>query len=69
MGEVESCVILLYNGLFFTGMMIATASLPDLYHKTYNLNELEIGLCYIALGMGSLTSALTMGRVVDWNFR
>jgi multidrug resistance protein len=69
LGEVESCVILLYNGLFFTGMMIATASLPDLYHKTYNLNELEIGLCYIALGMGSLTSALTMGRVVDWNFR
>ena len=69
MGEVESCVILLYNGLFFTGMMVATASLPHLYHDIYHLNELEIGLCYIALGMGSLVSALTMGHVVDWNFR
>lgn len=69
LGEKESGVVLIYNGLFFTGMMIATASLPDLYQKTYHLNELEIGLCYIALGMGSLVSALTMGHVVDWNFR
>ena len=69
LGEKESCAVLFYNGLFFTGMMVATASLPDLFKKTYGLNELEIGLCYIALGMGSLTSALTMGHVVDWNFR
>ena len=69
LGEIESCIILLYNGLFFTGMMIATASLPTLFKRTYGLNELEIGLCYIALGMGSLISALTMGHVVDWNFR
>ena len=67
--EKESCIVLLYNGLFFTGMMVAVASVPDLYQKAYDLNELEIGLCYIALGMGSLVSALTMGHVVDWNFR
>ena len=69
LGEKESCIVLFYNGFFFTGMMIVTASVPDLFQRTYGLNELDIGLCYIALGMGSLTSALTMGRVVDWNFR
>ena len=69
LGEKESCIVLLYNGLFFTGMMVVTAALPDLYKKAYGLNTLKIGLCYISLGVGSLTSALTMGHVVDWNFR
>lgn len=49
--------------------MICVASVPDLLKRTYGLNELEIGLCYISLGIGSLISALTMGHVVDWNFR
>ena len=69
LGEKESCIILLYNGFFFTGMMVAVASVPDLYQNAYGLNELELGLCYISLGIGSFVSALTMGHVVDWNFR
>lgn len=69
LGEKESGIILLYNGLFFTGMMVVTAALPHLYEVAYGLDTLDIGLCYIALGIGSLTSTLTMGHVVDWNFR
>lgn len=67
--EKESCIILLYNGFFFTGMMVTTTSIPDLFKEAYNLNELNVGLCYIANGIGSLISSLTMGHVVDWNFR
>jgi len=69
LGEKESCIILLYNGFFFTGMMVTTSAIPDLFKQAYNLNELDIGLCYIANGIGSLLSSLTMGHVVDWNFR
>ena len=69
LAEKESAILLIYNGFFFTGMMVVTAAVPDLYKRTYDLNELQIGLCYIALGMGSMLSALTMGHVVDWNFR
>jgi multidrug resistance protein len=68
LGEKESCIVLLYNGLFFTGMMMTSAVIPDLFNIAYGLDELKIGLCYIALGTGSLISALTMGHVVDWNF-
>jgi multidrug resistance protein len=67
--EKESGIILLYNGFFFTGMMVTVSAIPDLYGNAYQLNELNLGLCYIANGMGSLLSSLTMGHVVDWNFR
>ncbi|KAJ4345832.1 uncharacterized protein N0V89_011967 [Didymosphaeria variabile] len=69
LGEKESCILLLYNGLFFTGMMVVSAALPDLFKDAYGLDELKIGLCYIAVGTGCLVSSLTMGHVVDWNFR
>ncbi|RMY99174.1 hypothetical protein D0860_08359 [Hortaea werneckii] len=69
LGDKETCIVLLYNGLFFTGMMVATAVIPELFATIYDLNTLYVGLCYIAMGVGSLTSALTMGHVVDWNFR
>lgn len=67
--EKESGIILLYNGLFFTGMMVTVTSIPDLFYQAYGLNELHIGLCFIANGIGSLLSSLTMGHIVDWNFR
>ncbi|KAL1604025.1 hypothetical protein SLS60_005617 [Paraconiothyrium brasiliense] len=69
LGEKESCILLLYNGFFFTGMMVVSAALPDLFKDAYRLDELKIGLCYIAVGTGCLVSSLTMGHVVDWNFR
>jgi MFS family permease len=67
--EKESGIILLYNGLFFTAMMTTVYGIPYLYGKTYNLSELHLGLCFIANGVGSMASSLTMGYIVDWNFR
>ena len=67
--EKESAMILLYNGFFFNGQMIIAASLPYMLQQNYNFNELKVGLCFISLGIGSLVSALTMGHIVDWNFR
>jgi MFS family permease len=69
LGEKESCIVLLYNGFFFTGMMIVSAALPDLFLEAYGLDELKIGLCYISLGTGCLVSSLSTGHIVDWNFR
>jgi MFS family permease len=67
--EKESGIILFYNGLFFTGMMTTVSGIPVLFRQAYNLNELHLGLCFIANGMGSLISSISMGYVVDWNFR
>lgn len=61
LGEKESCIILLYNGLFFTGMMVVSAAIPDLFLQAYGLDELKVGLCYISMGTGCLFSAMTTG--------
>jgi hypothetical protein len=49
--------------------MVTVSAIPDLYNQAYHLSELKLGLCYIANGIGALLSSLTMGHVVDWNFR
>ncbi|KAF2998211.1 hypothetical protein E8E13_005060 [Curvularia kusanoi] len=67
--QKESSIILVYNGLFFTGMMVVISALPTLYKNTYGLSELHIGLCYLSNGIGSLSASLAMGHIVDWNFR
>jgi MFS family permease len=67
--QKESSAILIYNGFFFTGMMVVVSAIPTLYKETYGLNELQIGLCYLSNGIGSLVASLTMGHIVDWNFR
>ncbi|TID15084.1 MFS general substrate transporter [Venturia nashicola] len=69
LGEKESALVLLYNGFFFNGQMIVSAGLPYMLKQAYGYNELKIGLCFITLGFGCLTSALSMGPVVDWRFR
>ncbi|EDU50639.1 conserved hypothetical protein [Pyrenophora tritici-repentis Pt-1C-BFP] len=69
LAEKESGILLMYNGLFFTGMMVTVSAIPTLFYEAYGLDELHIGLCYISNGVAALVSSLTMGRVVDWNFR
>lgn len=35
----------------------------------YGLNELQIGLCYLPSGVGSILSSLINGRQLDYFFR
>ena len=41
----------------------------DRYTAQYGLDELEIGLCYISLGTGSIMASVVTGRLLDWNYR
>ena len=45
------------------------ALLPYQFGITYGFSALQISLCYIAPGVGSLISAFVRGRVIDSRFR
>ncbi|KAJ5698836.1 hypothetical protein N7462_000841 [Penicillium macrosclerotiorum] len=62
-------VVLLVNGLVFGSYYAITAGIPAHFATTYHLNDLQVGLCYIPAGLGSLFSATVNGKLVDWNYK
>jgi hypothetical protein len=60
---------LLGNGVLFSCYYAITSSLPSQFHQHYGLDDLQVSLIFLPFGVGSLLSALTTGRVIDWNYR
>lgn len=67
--EKEAGTILLFGALLYAGFFSVLSSLPSQLKAKYDFNALQIGLCYIPYGIGSLTSRWTVGSLIDWNFR
>jgi hypothetical protein len=62
-------LVLLANGVIFGSYYAVTAGMPAQFAKLYHLNSLQVGLCYIPAGLGSLLSATLNGFLIDWNYR
>ncbi|KAF8855899.1 MFS general substrate transporter [Acephala macrosclerotiorum] len=65
----ETGMILIFSALMYAGFFGILSSLPSQLQRKYNFNSLQIGLCYLPYGFGSLTSRWTVGTLTDWNFR
>jgi hypothetical protein len=61
--------VLFANGITFGSYYSVTAGMPAQFAKLYDLNDFQVGLCYIPAGLGSLLSATANGVFVDWNYR
>ena len=68
-GDKESGLILFCSGLLVAILYATTTGIPSLFGRIYGFNELELGLVYIPFGAGSLISAFTTGKAIDWNYR
>nr|QTE76010.1 ScyR10 [Scytalidium album] len=67
--DKESGFVLLYAAFFFTGFYMVQTGLPGLLQDQYGYSPLDIGLCYIPGGLGSMSASFAMGRFLDFNFR
>ena len=66
----EIFVLLIFNGTLYAVTYGVTASLSISFEKVYPyLNEMEIGLCFIPMGLGSLVGSLLSGRSMDSYYR
>lgn len=65
----ETSLLILYSGLIYASTYMILSSFPDQLQATYGLSTLHISLCYLAPGFGTVASVLTVGRLLDWNFR
>jgi MFS family permease len=67
--QKEAGIILLYGAVVYSGYMMVVSTLTSQLHARYGLSTLQIGLCYLPIGLGSLTSRWTMGILLDRNFK
>ncbi|KAF2162446.1 hypothetical protein M409DRAFT_37421 [Zasmidium cellare ATCC 36951] len=65
----ETCIIALFGASLFAGYSSVLSVLTSQLEARYHFNSIQIGLCYLPLGFGSLTSRWTMGVLLDRNFR
>ena len=68
-GDKESGLILFCSGLLVAILYATTTGIPYLFGKIYHFNELQLGLVYIPFGAGSVISAFSTGKAIDWNYR
>ncbi|KAI7871673.1 major facilitator superfamily domain-containing protein [Spinellus fusiger] len=67
--EKDVAVVLLYNSLQYAGFYSVLTSMTHLFTNIYHLNELQIGLCFLANGIGAGTGSFTAGRILNWQFK
>ncbi|XHG02959.1 hypothetical protein AWENTII_006279 [Aspergillus wentii] len=67
--EKEGGLILIYGALLYCGFMVVLSTLTSQLASRFGFNAIQIGLCYLPFGIGSLTSRWTVGTLLDWNFR
>lgn len=66
--DKQVAIILLYNALLFAAFYDVTATIPSQFAEIYGFNALQIGLCFIPFGVGSMLAALVNGQLLDRNF-
>jgi MFS family permease len=67
--ETVKIAILFFGSLLYAGFFAVLSSLPSQMEEKYHFNSLQIGLCYLPYGIGSLTSRWAVGTLLDYNFR
>ncbi|KAH7886869.1 major facilitator superfamily domain-containing protein [Phlebopus sp. FC_14] len=62
--------LLIFNGIIYAIFYAVIATISTSFEATYSfLNETDIGLCYLAVGGGTIIGGLTTGRLLDRDYK
>ncbi|KAJ5138823.1 uncharacterized protein N7515_003671 [Penicillium bovifimosum] len=67
--EWDALIIISYVGIVMFANIALLTSTPNLFGPLYGFNELEIGLCFLPLGVSSCLGAVLYGKVIDYNYK
>lgn len=65
----EAFLLLFYGGLLYAGFYILLTGLPSQLQSTFHYNSIQVGLCYIPMGVGAIVARQIAGPLIDRNFR
>lgn len=69
LADFESALILIATGLALACFYAIATGASVAFGSLYGFNSLQISLVFLPIGAGSLISAFTTGKLVDWNYR
>ncbi|EXJ81370.1 hypothetical protein A1O3_07661 [Capronia epimyces CBS 606.96] len=64
----DAFCLILYTGVTMFSNLVAMTTTPTVYPKLYGMDELQVGLCFLPLGVAATIGALVNGRLLDWNY-
>ena len=67
--DKETGIILSATGFLYAGLYTVLTGSTSLFEEVHGFNNIEIALMYLPFGVGGIASALTSGKLVDWNYR
>ncbi|GAM85447.1 hypothetical protein ANO11243_034540 [Dothideomycetidae sp. 11243] len=67
--DKECSCIFIYGALQYAGYFLISSTLSEELTTKYGYNSLQVGLCFIPLGIGGIVSRFTATVLVDWNYR
>ncbi|OQE43670.1 hypothetical protein PENCOP_c003G02091 [Penicillium coprophilum] len=66
--EWDALIIISYVSIVMFSNIALLTSTPNLFGPLYGFNELQIGLCFLPLGVSSCLGAVLYGKVIDYNY-
>lgn len=67
--EPDVMCALVFGGLCFGTQQSFLVTTSNVLADVYHLSVMDVGLCFIAGGVGAFLGSLTAGRVVDYEYR
>ncbi|KAJ0424481.1 major facilitator superfamily domain-containing protein [Aspergillus carlsbadensis] len=67
--HADALILISTIGLLLFSNIALLTSTPYLFAVIYDLSTLQIGLCFLPLGVGASLGAIITGKVLDWNYR
>ncbi|KAJ9374576.1 hypothetical protein DTO282E5_659 [Paecilomyces variotii] len=67
--EKDALIIILYIGIIMFSNIALLTSTANLFPELYGFNTLQVGLCYIPLGVAACIGASINGKLIDYTYR
>lgn len=65
----ENFIVCIYGALLFGGYASVISIFATQLEERYGYSQVQVGLCYLPFGVGSILSRWTAGKMIDWNFK
>ncbi|GAD94460.1 MFS transporter, putative [Paecilomyces variotii No. 5] len=67
--EKDACIVIWCMGIIMFLNIAMLTSTANLFPQLYGFNTLQVGLCYIPLGVAACIGAMFNGKLIDFTYR